>query len=85
LSFTLQQLGDLKNEKLILLLYFNDSGHLLEVTFGLLPESKLTAKDINAIENRLKKNLKLEILTGDMKGTSFLQYDKIIYFRDLQE
>ena len=75
----------MEDEKLILLLYFSDSGNLLEVTFGMWPESKLTVKEVNAIENRLKKNLKLEILTNDMKGSSFLPYGNTYYFRDLPE
>ena len=83
-AFSSRQLAELKNERLNLLLYFSDSGDLLEVIFGLPPESKLSVGQINSIETRLKKNLKLKILANDMKGSSFLQYNKTVYFRDLQ-
>lgn len=83
--FSSTRLREMKDEKLILMLYFSDAGDLLEVTFGIFPESKITVKEVNGIENRLKKYLKLEILTDDMKGSSFLPYSNIYYFRDLPE
>ena len=83
--FSPRRLRKMRDEKLILFLYFDDSGNLLEITFGMWPVSKLTVKEVNAIENRLKKNLKLKILTDDMKGSSFLPYGNIYYFRDLPE
>lgn len=82
--FSAGQLEELKNERLILRLYFSDSGDLLEVSFALWPASRITIKEINAIENQLRKNLKLAILTDDMKGSTFLQYNKTVYFRDLK-
>jgi hypothetical protein len=72
-----------KEEYIKVNMYVNGKGEILEVEFTLTRPTSITAKELELMENNIKKKGRIEILHDDYKGVyNFFSVTSFFYFKD---
>jgi hypothetical protein len=72
-----------KEEYITVNMYVNGKGEIMEVEFTLKRPTSITAKELELMENSLKKKGRIEILYDDFKGGyNFFVVPRTFFFKD---